>query len=236
MKKISSEKIKDFVIENIVFFIMIIVTVIFVTSPVLLKNEWIYKWISSLLGPLKQEGYKSSYIETIGALLGTFLAISGALWTQRRIDRKKEKSIVREHTLIIYYDIRFSFYSVWDCMSDYSKAVKIPGIRLFEGQTEIFANSLNLLEIEICEDWRLKIAGVAKYFTDDEVKEIYKIYNDLQNIKRMLIDVDDIKCQRIYGIMHKYVYWELSNNSTCMLEPKIFAILNKLSRVGCLKQ
>ena len=70
---------------------MIIVTVIFVTSPVLLKNEWIYKWISSLLSPLKQEGYKSSYIETIGALLGTFLAISGALWTQRRIDRKKRK-------------------------------------------------------------------------------------------------------------------------------------------------
>lgn len=45
MKKLSVEKIKDFVIENIIFFIMILVTVIFVASPVILRNEQVYKWI-----------------------------------------------------------------------------------------------------------------------------------------------------------------------------------------------
>ena len=239
MKKLSAEKIKDFVIENIMFFIMILVTIIFVASPVMLRNERVYKWISLLLDSLKQEGYKSSYIETIGALLGTFLAISGALWTQRRIDKKEEKNIVKEHALIMYYDLKFSFYSIWDCMRDYSKNVKIPGYRLNPEQIKTFEFSIDLLEVEVGNDWRVKVASIAKYITDDEVKEIYKLYNDLQNIKRMLIDVDDIKCQRIYEIMHKYIHWKPSNNSAkmyCMLDQKIFDVLNKLSRVSGFKQ
>lgn len=240
MKKLSVEKIKDFVIENIIFFIMILVTVIFVASPVILRNEQVYKWISLLLGSLKQEGYKSSYIETIGALLGTFLAISGALWTQRRIDRKKEKGAVRENALIMYYDLKFSLYSIWDCMRDYSKNVKIPGIRLAEDQRKIFVNSLNLVEIEICEDWREKVASVAKYLKEDEVKDIYTIYGDLQNIKRMLSNIDATRSQQIYWIMHKYVHWEMSGNLEnlyyCMLNQEKFNVLSKISRVGDFKQ
>ncbi|WP_202766286.1 hypothetical protein [Clostridium paridis] len=40
--------------------------------------------LSWLLSPLKTTEYKSSYIQTFGAILGTFMAVSGALWTQKK--------------------------------------------------------------------------------------------------------------------------------------------------------
>lgn len=49
-------------------------------------------------------------------------------------------------------------------MRDYSKNVKIPGIRLAEDQRKIFVNSLKLVEIEICEDWREKVGQCSKIF------------------------------------------------------------------------
>ena len=62
---------------------------------------------SWFLSPLGE--YGSSYIETLGAILGTFLAITGALWTQRKIDEVQDKKELRESALIVYYDFEFEF-------------------------------------------------------------------------------------------------------------------------------
>lgn len=85
------EYIKDFIVENVLFFVIVIITGIFIVSPLLLKIKVVSDVVSTLLKALETEGYRSTYIEMMGALLGTFLAISGALWTQRRISEKEEK-------------------------------------------------------------------------------------------------------------------------------------------------
>ena len=87
---IQENDIKTFVVEKLLFFIMIATTVIVVTSPWWLRFSCFSNIVESFLKSLKTEGYKSSYIEMIGALLGTFLAITGALWTQHREEKRKE--------------------------------------------------------------------------------------------------------------------------------------------------
>ena len=46
--------------------------------------------ISDILGKFNSVEYKIAYINTVGALLGTFLAVSGALWTQQRENKRND--------------------------------------------------------------------------------------------------------------------------------------------------
>ena len=121
-RKVNEMKVKTwkFIKENPWFFISIVLTAIFIFSPLYLRCSWLSGMFSCFLLPLKEQGYKSSYIETLGAILGTFLAITGALWTQRRFEKemqlkeeekeaKREAENRRERFLIIYYDFRFVF-------------------------------------------------------------------------------------------------------------------------------
>lgn len=85
------KNIKEWIIDNLFFLVIGMISILFITSPIWMNFEYLARIVSIFLLPLKKDGYKSSYVETMGALLGTFLAVSGALWTQRRIDSKKEK-------------------------------------------------------------------------------------------------------------------------------------------------
>lgn len=48
----------------------------------------IHLLVSNILSEFSFVEYKTAYINTIGALLGTFLAVSGALFTQQREHKK----------------------------------------------------------------------------------------------------------------------------------------------------
>ena len=66
---------------NILFIIVSAISAAFILIPLVLRIEFVYKAVSWFISPLGE--YGSSYIETLGAILGTFLAITGALWTQK---------------------------------------------------------------------------------------------------------------------------------------------------------
>lgn len=58
--------------------------------------------------------YKSTYVETIGSIIGTILAISGTLFLQEKIDKKtdeekriNEENNMRYNIIVIYYDFKW---------------------------------------------------------------------------------------------------------------------------------
>ena len=102
---------------NILFIIVSAISAAFILIPLVLRIEFVYKAVSWFISPLGE--YGSSYIETLGAILGTFLAITGALWTQRKIDEVQDKKELRESALIVYYDFEFVFNDVKRFMSRY---------------------------------------------------------------------------------------------------------------------
>lgn len=59
----------------------------------------IHLLVSNILSEFSFVEYKTAYINTIGALLGTFLAVSGALFTQQREHKKND--IVRKQKIAI---------------------------------------------------------------------------------------------------------------------------------------
>ena len=82
---------------------------LFLVIPLFLRINWVYDSLSWFLQPLRKSEYKSSYIEIIGAILGTFLAVTGTLWTQRKIDSVMEQKEIQKRALIVYYVFCFAF-------------------------------------------------------------------------------------------------------------------------------
>lgn len=168
------KNIKEWIIDNLFFLVIGMISILFITSPIWMNFEYLARIVSIFLLPLKKDGYKSSYVETMGALLGTFLAVSGALWTQRRIDSKKEKEKVRERTLIIYYDFKFVFDDVKNLMSEYQYNASVKGNSFITSQDrEFFKEYSKGLKVHIDQDWITHVASVSKLFTNEEIKKIY---------------------------------------------------------------
>ena len=77
--------------KNGTFIAMCVVTVLFIVMPLFLQVSVIRNAIAWILSGLKYQEYKSAYLGLIGGLLGSWLAITGAIYTQRKFDREKEK-------------------------------------------------------------------------------------------------------------------------------------------------
>lgn len=88
--------------RNTFFIIVSIIGVIFIVSPIILRIPIIRAFFSWFLKSLGSSDYKSGYIETFGAILGTFLAVAGTLWTQRKLDEVIFKKELRESEISLW--------------------------------------------------------------------------------------------------------------------------------------
>lgn len=213
LRKIKNRVVK-FIKENPIFFISIIISVMFIICPLLLRLSAFETMISLFLRPLKEQGFKSSYIETLGAILGTFLAISGALWTQRRFEQEAESRIEeerkRERLLIIYYDFKFVFDDIQNNMNFYlyKKEGAIYSV-LVTKDVDIFRKQWKKFKIHIYNDWIANVASVSKYFTQDEIKLIYEIYGDFDELNQIfeesIEEISDSELKIAYSKIFKYI-------------------------------
>lgn len=232
--------IKEWIIDNLLFLVIGMISILFITSPIWMNFEYLARIVSIFLLPLKKDGYKSSYIETMGALLGTFLAVSGALWTQRRIDSKKEKEKVRERTLIIYYDFKFVFDDVKNLMSKYQYNASVKGNNFITSQDRAFFKEYSKgLKVHIDQDWITHVASVSKLFTNEEIKKIYEIYGDFTTIKKIydkpIESILDSEIDLAFRKMNTWINLTISLNTLATnveLKDEITNLLKRIEVIG----
>ncbi len=190
---------------NLLFIIVSAISATFIFIPLILRIELIHRSISWFLCPLGE--YGSSYIETLGAILGTFLAVTGALWTQRKIDEVQDKKELRESALIVYYDFKFAFNDIIRFMMRYLSRQKT------------ICNTLNNLEefkvqkekthiyIYIDDNWIQNVAKLSYTLSSNEIQMIYKLYGDLSTIRRAfnssINEMNEDDAQSAYSVMYK---------------------------------
>ncbi|MDF2883075.1 MAG: hypothetical protein K0R54_3632 [Clostridiaceae bacterium] len=180
-KKIERYKPQN---ENIIFVIMCCIGCGFLITPILLRMTILNDLFSWMLSPLKTADYKSSYIETFGAILGTFMAVSGALWTQKKINEATEKRNIRESGLIIYYDFHFATSDIKALIERYLNSQgKI--INTLEDVKQFIECKKNY-RLYIDENWISNVAKLSHIFSKEDIKTIYEIYGNLNTIKQVL--------------------------------------------------
>lgn len=240
------QKIIKFIKENKLFSFSIFLTGIFIVSPLFLKIQIMNNALSGFMYSLKEQGYKSSYVETLGAILGTFLAISGALWTQRKFEQeaelKEEEERKYEKFLIIYYDFEFAFNDIKNNMFffQYKKEGKMLNV-LEDIDIELFKDCWKKFKVHIYHDWIANVASVSKYFTKEEVKNIYKIYGDLVELSQIfnepIKEISDSELKIAYNKMYQYVTVIIALKNPPYVEEvelkdSIKSLLEKLQNVG----
>lgn len=182
---------------NILFIVVSILGCAFVVVPVLLRVPFIANVLTWLLRPLKDSGYKSSYIETFGAILGTFLAVTGALWTQRKIDERTDEKELIECALIIYYDFTFALDDLITLMQLYTDTQQTISNVLLD--YDEFIKRQGKCRIYIDKDWIHNVAKLSHALPSSYIQNIYKLYGDLSTIKNVfnssaeVISEDDAK-------------------------------------------
>lgn len=171
--------------NNFLFGIAVIVAGIIVCTPLILQCDYMSSFISWMILPLKQQGYKSSYFEVIGALVGSFLAITGVVWIQRRIDENKEREDANYNARIIYNDLK----SIQKYLKDERGSVNI---RYFY-------------------DWQ-NVLAKCTFLKEDDVSYIYIIYDNVYNYnykyrqkksKKVIFHMNDID---EYDILRKCLF------------------------------
>lgn len=179
-------------------------------------------------------GYKTSYVEAFGAILGTSLAVTGALWAQRKIDETAEREKIKESALVVYYDFDFAFADIIKFMQSY---LSVQG-KLCDHIEDLdtFRKEKSKYRIYIDDNW---IHTVAKLSGVSEIKRIYELYGDLSTIKGIFdlreghISEDD--ANTAYASMLRMTHQKiepLSRHIKVTLKEDIKSILDSLRNIA----
>lgn len=164
------------------FIIVCTITLLFIGSPLLIRIPLVYEAIRGYLSIFKSSNYKSTYIETIGSIWGTFLAITGAIWTQNIFDKQEKKAQAEKNALIMYYDFKFALKSIEDIMKVIYPMAKSNVLPEDETIIDLFRREKRKHRIYIDSNWRQLVTSLRDDLTVDEIREAQIIYSKLSMI------------------------------------------------------
>lgn len=173
-------------ISLLYFYITCFVTFIFILAPLLIRIPIIYSIIGWFLEVFKSIEYKSIYIETIGAILGTFLAVTGTLLTQNLLSKYEKRKEDRKNALVMYYDLKFATKEIADIVNAYHTNTSC-NTSPNDPYLEIsFRNARQGHYTFINSNWRQLIASLEEELTIEEILDVHILYGKLLLISKYL--------------------------------------------------
>lgn len=201
MKKNKSQKS-----TNTLFIVGCTLSLVFVIFPfIMLVLPCLRGCVSWWLSPLGASEYKATYIETLGAILGTFLAITGAIWTQRKIDRINERKEQKIAATIIYYDFDFALKDLQQIIRRYNDDTpKMGNILHDDACVQCFLEKAQRCRIYIDDNWISNVAKLTGRLSSGEIKSIYDLYGNLATIKSIFNSSTSSKSD--YDTAYRLIY------------------------------
>lgn len=159
----------------VLFGISIAIALMFMISPILLKFNFFSYLVGMFLNGLLCREYKAAFIGAIGGMIGTFLAVSGALFVAQMTSRDERKKELQRNALIVYYDIKLFFEENNKFVLGLNHFIICPGgkLKLKEKVT-----------IHICSEWISVVASLNKVLSTEEIEKLYLFYGNLEEMKK----------------------------------------------------
>lgn len=169
-------------IQSIIFCLLCFVSVMLICSPLLIRIPCVYTFVHWILLAFKTSDYKIVYIETIGSLMGTFLAITGALWTQKKIDENNEQEKIKKIAAIIYYDLKLNIDNFKQIMMVIYPHVKSNVLPDNDEILTRFRKAYNKQRIYFVPNWRELVIELQSSLSGEQTRELLIIYGKLSMI------------------------------------------------------
>lgn len=227
---------KIFILDkNGLFWISFSLTVLFVVSPIILQIPQIKNIASLYFQTLTSESYKSSFMESIGSILGIALTITGTLLIQKKIDERKDKeklkkeaNDVRYRIIVIYYDLKLAFKDIGK-MYSYLVAATF----FTEGdKVKNFYQVASKYELYIDEGWIRNVASLHDVFDEDLLEQIFLMYGDICSIRIGLKsnNYDEYQVLRVTTLICSY--FDAMENGEAKLRSKYAKVFEQLKTAG----
>ena len=183
--------------NNVLFFLATFFSVLFLAIPLILKFPCVYNWVTSFLSTMGT--YKASYFEACGAMMGTFLAVTSAIWIQNRSEAKQRNDVIKKCATIVYFDID-KFYKENDIFSSRVIDLQKASAQHKKSKANIlkdFEQWRQYASIHIDSDWITTVAELGIVLDKQTIDEIYGFYGKIEYIKNKLDTVVDLSCDDI---------------------------------------
>lgn len=199
---------------SIVFTMLCVVSLVFIPTPLLIRFEWLRRLFSSFLSPLRSAEYKGIYIATSGAILGSFLAIFGAIWTQNYIEKKEQKKQIQKSAFITYSDLRDAFETIIPLMTVLVPSAKNLGFDASKKLSEIklvsfYAINTNGKHIFYDKTWRENVMILKETLSAEDFRNIQIMYSMLEIIALSINSLSHVATEaeddKAYELMHQLV-------------------------------
>lgn len=205
-------------ISLLYFYITCFVTIIFILAPLLIRIPTIYSIIDWFLDAFNSIEYKSIYIETMGSILGTFLAVTGTLLTQNILSKYEKRKEDRKNALVMYYDLKFATEEIVYIVNDYYTNSSCRTSPNNPPLVTCFQNARKGHYIFINSNWRQLIASLEGELTIDAIQNLYILYGRLSLISKYLhTSVNEMRYgdeRYIYDLMYSVIFNDDSNQDT----------------------
>lgn len=229
-------KFKDFILnKNGLFWISFVLTILFVLSPLILQIPQIKYATSLYFQALTSQSYKSSFIESLGSILGIALTITGTLLIQKKIDQraekeklKKEASDVRYRINVIYYDLKLAFEEI----ANIYYILIVSNFLIKQDKSKNFFDVASKYDLYIDDKWIRNVASLHDVFEENFLEQIFLIYGDICSINNGLKsnNYDKYQTTRIVELLNKYYYSD--ENGKAQLKSEYKDILEQLNAYG----
>lgn len=212
--------------KRVLLFTLLIFLGVLFFIPLLFKIPIIKSVVLYLLSFTDNGDYKVAYIELIGALIGSFIAVYGALWVQRRINKNTEIDEQKKYACIAYYDLDFAFKDLLKIHSDTKRKYKIERFDNEENVDKFCKIALGR-KLYLNQNWISDMAQLGEKLSQAELRLAYDCYGKLMDIDRALQsgEVDSIK-----NIYVTHISWLIDGNKEEM-NSYCKNLLNKLHSV-----
>lgn len=167
-------------ILNALLPISVALAVLFLMSPLLLNCDWFSDSVDSFFESLKYTEYKGAFIGACGGMIGSFLAITGTLWVERRLSKDNEQKEIEKIALILYYDMTLFYQEVTPLATNIAWILGIPDRNLKEEKYTQFKNQIG---VHIHPDWISITASLKGILSQAEIKQIYSFYGCVSDMK-----------------------------------------------------
>lgn len=182
MKKNKNNKSRK---NDCLLMISVVFAVVFMVSPALLRFDWFNSIISGFLEPLKCSEYKGAFVGATGGMIGAFLAITGALWVERKIASDNDRKEIEKTALIVYYDMVLFYEDVSHLAMQIARIIGIPNE---DEKIEEFIKNKKWIMIHIHSEWISLVATLKEKLDEEELKKIYTFYGEVSNMKAIIED------------------------------------------------
>lgn len=171
-----------------------------------LKNNVIYLFHSS------QNAV--NYLMYFGSIMGGICTLLGVLITLQWTEEKDKDKEIKENVLIVYYDLKLGMEDLWSLAKSQMKGCSAPTYMFFSNE------------------WIKNVAKISQAIDYDTVEKIYKLYGDLESIRKNIKDNQLIldTYEKIFKVKYSKTKFQ-SNDIKEEMKEEYKNILNKLEKL-----